>query len=676
MKKGKAKYMGRLARRLDSMAGIVSATDYDRAILTERFEALRRQLPWLYAIMSVNVVGIQLAAGADNVPSITAATAMLLAIVLRVVHWLRFRSEGLTHGSIRNELRRAFLVAALFCLANLVWSASLYSQLGQNERVEIAMLSGLAAIGASCGLSSFPAAARIPLFLLGIPFGVALCLGPAATQAGIGAGLLVLTLINLRMLNVGDATFTRLIASRFTVESEKKNALEAKMQAVEEKRRVTSLANTDPLTGVANRRGFLSALEELDPAERQHLALILFDLDGFKPINDTFGHSSGDTILVQVSQRLRTLAGTSLPVARLGGDEFAMVMECAGPGHAVAIAERAIAVLSRPFSIQGRDTRISASAGISYQGGEDVVEAIRRADIALFDAKRRGRGRASLFSADMEQDVQRRTSIEQALREPGLGDDIVLLFQPIYRLDTMELTSFEALARWRHPELGWISPSEFIPITEQISVLHEFSYDLLKRATAAALEWPDSVQLSFNLSAVQLCSAGTAAKVLETIAEENLDPRRLQIEVTETALLADFELARCNLSKLRRHGIRIVLDDFGEGYSSIRYLREMNFDAVKLDGSLVSTITRPGSGLPLLQGVLALCRAMGQQCVAEHIETEQQVMLLRQLGCRYGQGFHLSPPVNRSDAAALARSSLVNLPTTYLESDCPRRAAG
>ena len=668
--------MQRLARQFDSLAGIQSETDYDRAILIERFDALKRQLPWLYAIMSVAVVGVQLAAGAHDAWSLAPAAAMLLVISLRAFHWLRPRPERPTSRFVRRELRGLYVIALLFCSTDLLWSASLYFRLGQVGRVEIAMLSGLAAIGASCGLSSFPAAARIPLFLLGIPAGLALCLGPVAAQAWIGAGLILLALINLRMLNVRDETFTRLVAARFTVETEKKRAVEAKKQAIDEKHRVTSLANTDPLTGIANRRGFLGTLEAMAPAERRQIALILIDLDGFKPINDTFGHESGDTMLVQVGLRLQTLAGASLPVARLGGDEFALAMHCAGPGHALALAERAIAALCLPFCIEGRDTRISASAGISFQVGEDVGEAIRRADIALFDSKRRGRGRASLFSGDMERDVHRRTSIEQALREPGLGDEIGLLFQPIFRLDTMELTSFEALARWRHPELGWISPSEFIPITEQISVLHEFSYDLLKRAAGAARAWPDRVKLSFNLSAMQLCTAGTAAKVLETIAEEGLVPDRLQIEITETALLADFELARRNLSRLRHHGVRIVLDDFGEGYSSIRYLREMNFDAVKLDGSLVSTITRPGSGLPLLQGVLALCRAMGQQCIAEHIETEQQAVLLRQLGCRYGQGFHLSPPISRSDAAALAKSNLADMRETLVEPDSPMRAAG
>ena len=673
---GQARPMGRLARRFDSFAGIRSETDYDRAVLIERFEALRLQLPWLYVIMAVTVVGVQLAGGSHDAWSMAPAAAMLLVILFRAVHWLRPRTDRPAPPAVQRELRRAYAVAALFCLADLLWSASLCVRLGELERVEIAMLSGLAAIGASCGISGFPAAARIPLFLLGIPAGVALCIGPVDAQTGIGAGLILLALINLRMLNVRDETFTRLIAARFAVESEKRRALEATIEAIDEKRRVTSIANSDPLTGIANRRGFLTALEELDADRRQNLAMVLIDLDGFKPINDTFGHESGDALLVEVSRRLQALAGMSLPVARLGGDEFALVMHCVGPGHALAFADHVIAALSRHFCIKGRDTRISASAGISFQGGDDVGEAIRRADIALFHAKRSGRGRASLFTADMEQDVHRRTSIEQALREPDLSNDIGLLFQPIFRLDTMELISFEALARWKHPELGWISPSEFIPITEQISVLHEFSYDLLKRAAVTALDWPDSIQLSFNLSAVQLCSSGTASKVLDTISEAGLPASRLQIEVTETALLADFELARRNLSRLRNHGVRIVLDDFGEGYSSIRYLREMNFDAIKLDGSLVSTITRPGSGLPLLQGVLALCRAMGQQCVAEHIETEQQAILLRQLGCRYGQGFHLSPPVSRADATALARASFPSSGTDYLRTGQPRRAAG
>jgi EAL domain-containing protein (putative c-di-GMP-specific phosphodiesterase class I) len=254
----------------------------------------------------------------------------------------------------------------------------------------------------------------------------------------------------------------------------------------------------------------------------------------------------------------------------------------------------------------------------------------------------------------MEDSVQRRTTLEQALREPDLAADIQLSFQPIFELASMKLSSFEALARWRHPELGWVSPSEFIPITEQISVLNEISDALLLRAARAAMDWPEAIRLSFNLSPVQLCSPDTAANVLALIASEGLEATRLEVEVTETALLADFDAARANLRALRDHGVRIVLDDFGSGYSSIGYLREISFDVIKLDGSLVSSITNAESGLPLVRGVLELCRAIGHDCVAEHIETAQQRHLLQQLGCRYGQGFGLCRPLAQSEAAAMA----------------------
>jgi predicted signal transduction protein with EAL and GGDEF domain len=291
---------------------------------------------------------------------------------------------------------------------------------------------------------------------------------------------------------------------------------------------------------------------------------------------------------------------------------------------------------------------------LSFQPAEQLSEAVRRADIALYAAKRRSRGSVAIFSTDMQEEVERRTSIEQALREPGLAENIDLAFQPIFDLKSMELKSFEALARWRHSELGWIPPSEFIPITEQLNVVQEISEALLKRAARVARQWPKSVQLSFNLSGVQLSSAETASNVLRILAEEGIEPSRLQVEVTETALLSDYALARSSLSRLRRMGVRIVLDDFGAGYSSISYLREMHFDALKLDGSLMTAATETASGLALLRGVLALSRAMGQECVAEHIETDEQKELLIGLGCRYGQGFQLSRPISASAATRLA----------------------
>lgn len=646
---------------LDRLCGISSTSEYDLATYRERLDALKGQLPWLHGIMAFHILGVQFVASRETRASFWPALAMLLFIALRATHWSRLRRSRLLRPFPQNDLRQTVLVTAFFFTNNAIWCGYLYSSASTGSRIDIAIISGLAALGASCGLSSFPAAARIPLVVLALPSGAALSFLKADTHAAIGVCIIILTAIHLQLLRVRDASFARLVSSRTALEAEKKRAIEAENAALTEKSRVTSLANTDPLTGLANRRGFMSSIDDRARCDKRRLGLILVDLDGFKPINDTFGHHAGDAMLVEVGRRLKSLSSVDFPVARLGGDEFAMTFECKSTAEAVAIAEQALAALVRPFNLLGREMRISACIGVSCEGSEGIDEAIRRADIALFDAKRRGRGAVAIFSDEMRHEVQRRTSIEQALREPTLLSEIDVSFQPIFALDTMQLTALEALARWQHPDLGWVSPSEFIPITEQISVVHEVSYELLKRAAIAARDWPASVRLSFNLSAIQLCTEGAAARVLETIAAEDLSPDRLQIEVTETAFLTDFDLARRNLAELRANRVSIVLDDFGAGYSSIAYLREMSFDAVKLDGSLISSMHCCRKGLDLLEGVLALCRAMGQQCVAEHIENQKQIDTLRRLGCRFGQGFALSRPLSAADAARLAASKLVKM---------------
>lgn len=386
----------------------------------------------------------------------------------------------------------------------------------------------------------------------------------------------------------------------------------------------------------------------------------LLDLDGFKTINDKFGHSTGDALLVEVSRRLRELLEPSGIVARLGGDEFALLLRGRSKDVARDVVADAIQRLGEPHSCEGRQLIVSACAGVAFtQAGEsDPTQMIRRADIALFAAKRKGRQRMEVFSPELEREIKRRAEIEVALRSPGVEREIELAFQPILDLGTMEVTSFEALARWRHSELGWISPSEFIPITEQIPVIEKISDGLLIRACHEALHWPETVSLSFNLSAVHLCSSGAAERVIDIVRRCNLNPARLQIEVTETALMGDFDAARRSLAQLRGEGVRLVLDDFGAGYASISYLREMQFDAIKLDGSLVTAANGP-KGYPLLKGVIELCRAVGLPCVAEHVETEGSVGLLRDLGCQFAQGYWLARPMSAESARQITKSGLI-----------------
>jgi diguanylate cyclase (GGDEF)-like protein len=651
----------RLANRLDRLIGLRPASAFDEALLRERLVAIKRQMPWMHGMLLASLAGLVIAIPPKTSLSMLSAGVLFAILIVRAPHMVRIRTEDVSAQSARLELRRTFLVANLYFVVSLTWQLSLYFALPSDDGFDIAMFAGIAALGASGALSSFSPAARIPLLVGALPFAGLLTLGNRPADQAVGFSLLVVLALRLRLLNVQNLAFERLVRARFALEMEKRRAVEAELDAITQQARAEEIANRDPLTGLVNRRGFVGELAGMPEGARRDLALILLDLDGFKPINDTFGHLIGDQMLVEVSRRLLDLGSGARVVARLGGDEFAVVCRCESAGHAVVVAQQAIASISVPYKLDGREMRISACAGVSFQGDKSVNDALRRADIALYDAKRRMRGSASLFTEQMEDDVRRRTAIEQALRDPQLGRDIKLAFQPIFDLESLELSSFEALARWRHPDLGWISPAEFIPISEQISVLQELSETLLARAAAAARHWPERVSLSFNLSPVQLGGPATASSVLATIARERLDASRLLIEVTETALLADFEAARGNLSQLRKAGVRIVLDDFGAGYSSISYLREMSFDAVKLDGSLLSSSSNSGNGLALLEGVLALCRAMGQPCIAEYVENDDQLRLLRTLGCRYGQGFGLCPPISEPEAQELIRSGVLKV---------------
>lgn len=497
------------ARQIDRLIGIAGASPYDLALLRERLAGLKRQLPWMHGMLLASLTGMVAALHAQGTVSISVsqgaisvAPALLLIgiILVRACYLLRVRAEELSIEETRRELRKTALTACFYFLVSLSWQLGLYFRLPAKDSADIAMFAGIAALGASAGLSSFPAAAKIPIVVGAVPFAVLLTVAPKPAHQAIGLTLLVVVAVRLRLINVQNLIFERLVRSRFSVEIEKKRALEAEQEAVTEQLRVEEMANTDALTGLVNRRGFLAKLQSTASVTRRRLAIILLDLDGFKAINDTFGHAIGDEILVEVSQRLRRVPSEKVAVARLGGDEFALLCPSDSAREALMIAKQAIASLSAPYWLQQRHMRISACAGVSYWNDDNIADGMRRADIALYDAKRRARGGVAIFTQEMERDVQRRTAIEQALREPDLAADIQIAYQPIFDLQTLQLASFEALARWCHPELGWISPSEFIPITEQISVLHKISDALLTRAAAAARQWPESVRLSFNLS--------------------------------------------------------------------------------------------------------------------------------------------------------------------------------
>jgi diguanylate cyclase (GGDEF)-like protein len=644
------------ANLTDRIFAIDGTSPAQIAVIEERIAALQPRMAWLYLLMAIYFAGLAGVMPGARWTLITNVPLGLL-IVFRIRYWLRYRGHEFRGEAARSALRGITLGAVTIALSYVAilgvaaWSASAID-------FQLMLLSAsICSLASALTIAILKRAARAVLLLLGLPASIlAIALGPNPVASVVGVNLLMCTVLSLHMLKLQDQSFVRHFQLRLGAEVERGRAERAEQTALVEQSQAKAAAATDFLTGLPNRRAFLEAIGKRQSSSSDDSLLVL-DLDGFKPVNDIFGHPIGDELLKLVSKRLCGLGEADTCVARLGGDEFAMIVRGLTGGAANSFAEAVIAELGRPYLIGSSAISVGACCGVATlcAGAVDSSLALRQADLALYRAKAIGRGTVQGYEHSMGDVVRRRSDIERALRKPGIEHDIELAFQPIVNLETMEIASFEALARWSHSRLGPVSPSDFIPITEQIQLIEAMSDALLIRAVGHAKAWRPTQQLSFNLSAVQLCSLGSAKRVLEIIADADFPPDRLQIEVTETAMMADLDSARTNIDALRSAGVDVALDDFGAGFASIGYLRELKFDKLKLDGSLLAACST-AHGAALLKGVIELARSIGTPCIAEHVETMQEVNLLRGFGCRFGQGYWLGRPVGADEAEALANA--------------------
>jgi diguanylate cyclase (GGDEF)-like protein len=409
--------------------------------------------------------------------------------------------------------------------------------------------------------------------------------------------------------------------------------------------RARELAMLDPLTGLPNRRQFLEALTTAlasPPRSSGAHALLILDLNGFKQVNDVHGHAVGDEVLITVGQRLLGAVRHGDLVARFGGDEFAVLAHhLAGPEAATSIALRIIDTLEMPVQAGNAVYTLSTGIGIAMLPTADVAaeEAIRRADVALYKAKTNPLSSLRFFDDEMDQHVRERELLERELRAAIGSEDIRPFFQPLVDLKTRKVVGFEALARWTHSHLGVIAPDRFIPIAEDTGLIHALSDQLLRRACRAACKWPENIALSFNISPVQLTDPTLGLRVLSILGETGVLPRRLEVEITESALVRDIEAAKEVLGSLRDAGVRIVLDDFGTGYSSLYHLRNFKVDAIKIDRSFVERMGVERESAEIVSALVGLGRGLGMTVIAEGIEADTQDAELLAKGCQQGQGF-------------------------------------
>jgi diguanylate cyclase (GGDEF)-like protein len=384
---------------------------------------------------------------------------------------------------------------------------------------------------------------------------------------------------------------------------------------------------------------------------------MFLDLDRFKSVNDSLGHSVGDALLCAVTERLRRVVSPGDTVARLGGDEFAIVQRHAAPATASELASKIIAELVDPFDVQGHQLIIGTSIGIAMApaDGREPDQLLRNADMALYRAKSDGRGTYHFFQPEMDAQMQERRKLELDLRKALQGDEFELSYQPLIDLTLGEACGFEALLRWKHPERGLVPPDEFIPVAEEIGLIVPLGDWVLKQACRDAVNWPVKVIVAVNLSPVQFRNPMLALSVVSALGQSGLAASRLELEITESVLLQADRTVLDALHQFRDLGVRICMDDFGTGYSSLSYLRSFPFDKIKVDRSFIRELSKDNDCMAIIRAVMRLGFSLGMITTAEGVETEEQLDILRAEGCMQVQGFLFSQAVPAAEIPALLR---------------------
>ncbi|MEG3597869.1 MAG: EAL domain-containing protein, partial [Pseudomonadota bacterium] len=419
--------------------------------------------------------------------------------------------------------------------------------------------------------------------------------------------------------------------------------------------RIAHIAMHDALTNLANRHQFTEALRN----ECNTLgdggtpfALLMVDLDRFKPINDTLGHPIGDLVLQRIANRLRLAARDGDIVARIGGDEFAIIAFGLGnPDAATTVADRVVEILSRPMIIEGNVVEISGSVGVGMapDHGSDPDALVQHADIALYSAKHGGKQTYRLFEPRLMEAIQRRRSLEASLRRASMRNEFRIVYQPVFSSAQGEITGAEALLRWTCPQHGEISPTEFIPIAEELGLVSRIGSDVLRRACKDAAGWPEHIDLAVNVSPVQLLDPRLPQTVSQALADSGLAPERLELEITETALLNNDEAALRTLTHIRDQGVRISLDDFGTGYSSLSYLHRFPISRIKIDKSFVQKLPDDVGSASIVRAIAQLGSSLSMKITAEGIETDSQLSFIQEQGCDEVQGFLTGRPIAAVD---------------------------
>ncbi|TQF29130.1 EAL domain-containing protein [Bradyrhizobium sp. UNPA324] len=619
-------------------------------LMRAQFDAFSKQVPLLYFILMSNTIAVAYTyvnVAPDWLTMIVPGVLTVLA-GLRTYWWLRQRHLVRSDADILRNLRATNWLTVPIGAGFTAWSFALYPYGDPFAKSQVAFYMAVTVIGCIFSLMHLRSAALIVTLIVDVPYVLFFFATGEPTLKAIAVNNLLVSGAMVTVLFIYYRDFADLVASRKSL-----LAQQAATQALSDEN--FRLANLDSLTELPNRRRFFAELSSaFADAERRHVrvAVGIIDLDGFKPINDNYGHSVGDRVLIEAGRRIREVCEAFGPqrveFARLGGDEFGLVV-CGDPEDAdlTRLGERIGSQVKLPYQLDTAHTGLSCSIGFAlFPNAATTSEALYEcADYALYHAKRHQRGRTVIFSSELEAEIRSRGVIENLLRTSDFGAEMELVFQPIVDAMSEHTAGFETLARWHSPRLGSVSPADFIPAAERIGLIRPLTQALLARALATAKTWPDDIRLSFNLSAHDVCAAEGILPLVSIIEKSGLSPRRIDFEITETAVTFDFVRAQQSIATLKAMGCGISLDDFGTGYSSLSHVHRLPLDKIKVDRSFVAEINENPVSHKIIKSLAGLCDDMEIACVVEGVETRAQLDSLRRLGCDFIQGYYFAKPM-------------------------------
>jgi diguanylate cyclase (GGDEF)-like protein len=615
-------------------------------LMRVQLRALSRHIPLMYFVLITNTIALSITHASTAPLALTVLfPGVLIALsVARLIGWWRSRDIEISPEMAYRRLRGSLAFGAVLGIAFTACALSLYSYGDDAARAHVAFYISITCIACIFCLTTLRPAALVLVLVV---------VGPSVVFFAT-TGNLVFIAMALNLLLVTGALTIVLFhnfehLTRSVVSQQQLEASNAEMAALSAEN--VRLANLDSLTGLPNRRRFFAELDQAIALHRDTGACVtvgIVDLDGFKPVNDLYGHALGDRVLVEVGRRLAALASPTSVLARLGGDEFAYILHGERSEEEILACGRLICdALSAPYVLGDLIVQLSATVGFATAaalgaGSESLLEC---ADYALYDAKHTAPGTPQLFSSALQTRLRHDSLVEQGLRHPDLPDQLSLNYQPIFDAQAGRPIGFEALARWTSPTLGKVPPDVFIRAAERTGLITQLTQTLLARALAEAKAWPADLRLSFNLSMQDIASPQAIGRIIDLVQQSGLAPTRIDFEITETAVMRDFEQSCAALAQLRALGARIALDDFGSGYSSLSYVHRLPLDKIKIDRGFIAELEAQDTSRNILRSMLDLCRNLKLECVVEGAETAGQVAILTQLGCRYLQGYFISRPI-------------------------------